>query len=114
MSGQVSFDFRKSGEVAVLAMSGALTVENANDIKGALLMAFNEGSDVHLKLNEIRAVDLSFIQVLCASSSKARKESRAFRVYGPGSFVQSVEEAGFPDALISLTHEEEYEAGVPG
>jgi anti-anti-sigma factor len=105
--GNVGFNLEEKKDATVLDISGELTVENAGDIKGALLEAFRAGKDVILKLKKVSAVDLSFIQILLAAYSKARSESRALTVKGPKTFVQAVEEAGFSSVFNALKGEKD-------
>ncbi len=61
------FSLEQSGNFAVLAVNGPVTVERACELKEILLRAVNEAEHVVLDLERVTAVDVSCLQILCSA-----------------------------------------------
>ncbi len=55
------------GKEGTLSLAGDLTMAEVQETKQALLEAIGEVDTLRLDLKEIEAVDVSFIQLLCAA-----------------------------------------------
>lgn len=84
-------------ESVVVGLAGALTVDSAVKIKTKLLGALASGKSVVVELGDVTDVDLSFLQLLVASSRTAAKKKKRFKLNGPlpDVFIKAVEDSGF-------------------
>jgi len=51
----------------VLRLAGRLGIENASELKGALVEAFQSGQGLDLDVSAVESADLACVQVLCAA-----------------------------------------------
>jgi anti-anti-sigma regulatory factor len=61
------FSLEQSGNVAVLAVSGPVTVERACELKEILMKALHGADQVVFDLEGMTEVDLSCLQMLCSA-----------------------------------------------
>jgi anti-anti-sigma factor len=57
----------KAGQEVVLSLSGGLTIAEAHETKEVLLGAIGQSDTLRLDLAGVDAVDISFLQILCAA-----------------------------------------------
>ena len=53
--------------VKLLVLGGAMTIQNAGEIRNALLEVFSEGNGVCLEMGTVTEADLAGLQLLCAA-----------------------------------------------
>lgn len=77
--------------------SGDLTISRCDEILSQLREAFDHGKSVRISLQEVTAIDLSFLQLLCAAhrTAAAEKKEISIELPVPDLFRQSVRDAGF-------------------
>jgi ABC-type transporter Mla MlaB component len=80
-----------------LEIEGECTLDRAVEIKSQLLEALQDGGDLILNLDKVTAVDLSFLQLLCAAHRAALRSGKCFAIHPPHSapFIEAAEGAGF-------------------
>jgi anti-anti-sigma factor len=93
-----TFEVRVEDEDVVFRARGDLTVERAREVQEALRQALRQAQHVVLDLQEVSALDLSFLQILCAACKTALAAGRtlAHRGGNGGAFWEGVERAGYP------------------
>ncbi len=93
----MAITLKRSGEEAILTLSGDVTLENADEMRSALIKALIDNGSVSLAFDSLTRVDLSCLQLLCsAHRSAARMNKRlAFSGTWPELFKQCVEDAGY-------------------
>jgi anti-anti-sigma regulatory factor len=91
-------EFRVEDGKAVFSPRGDLTVERADEVREALRQSLRKTQHLVLDLSEVSAVDLSFLQLLCATCKTALAEGRTLTRCGGNreAFWDSVERAGYP------------------
>ena len=78
-----------------MTASGDLTIGSVQDLKGKLIEALNQADLVTLHFQEIKAVDLAIIQLLCATQRAAVSQTKRLAVdMGKGAFGDCVVSAG--------------------
>lgn len=87
----------RSGEVSVLVLKGALTIEYASDLCLALLEAVEGATAVSLDCEEVSAVDLSSVQLMCSLHRLATDMGKTVSFVGtiPETLRTVVTRAGF-------------------
>jgi hypothetical protein len=92
-------DFRvteseKGGE---LFFGGALTIENASEIRSRLIKTLIREDEVVVSIDPDASVDVSFLQLLCSAHVTASKlgKSLALGRSDAGNFLIAVENAGY-------------------
>jgi len=78
----VKIDLQRTGSDAVIVAGGRLTCSHAGLLHQELLGAFAGGGRVDLFLNDVREVDLTFLQLLCAAHRTAAARGAVFTVGG--------------------------------
>ncbi len=81
-----------------VVINGDMTIENAAEIRSALLQALSGGGRLLLDMRKVTGIDLAGLQLLCAAHRSAIACNKDFRVCGTdGEAVRSVSrDAGFP------------------
>ena len=81
----------------VLKFSGDLTIENTRELRQLLLAALDNLEEITLAFEDVTAVDLSFVQLLCAAHRTAVRADKIFQVAGsrPEILKAAVRETGF-------------------
>jgi anti-anti-sigma regulatory factor len=91
-------DFRVTeSEKGELIMGGALTIENASEIRSRLIKTLVREHDVVICIAPDASADISFLQILCSAHYTASKLGRSFLLsHGSGdAFLSTVENAGY-------------------
>lgn len=80
-----------------LTIRGPLTIAEAARFKDALLEALGAGDEVSLDIQEVTALDLSALQLICAAHGSAETAGKRFAVAPDASEVyrKVADEAGF-------------------
>jgi anti-anti-sigma regulatory factor len=80
----------------LLRLSGALTVENAGELRNAFLAALATATTVTVDLGEVQAADIAGLQMFCSAhrTSLAGGKKLFFNRRVPEAFRQAVETAG--------------------
>jgi ABC-type transporter Mla MlaB component len=67
----MTYNFEQSDEGVVLSLDGECTIEHAAPLKDVLQQAMHMGSEILLQLRGVTAVDVSFLQLLCAAHRRS-------------------------------------------
>ena len=80
-----------------LRLAGSLTIGQAAALKGALVTALNDASELRVDLSGITEIDLTGLQLLEASHRSALSRGKQFSVEPRGnrSYLDTVDSAGF-------------------
>ncbi len=97
------------GTEGLLSLTGDLTMAHARETKEALLQAIKEVDTLHLDLKEIDSVDVSFVQLMCATHRECfLSEKKVFLQGGVGTSMQRIlEQAGYCKQLGCSTDAKE-------
>ncbi|MDD5642731.1 MAG: STAS domain-containing protein [Syntrophales bacterium] len=81
----------------VLKFAGDLTIDNAQELHRVLLAALDNATEISLTFAEVTAVDLSFVQLLCAAHRTAIRADKTLKLADPRPEVlkAAVRETGF-------------------
>lgn len=81
----------------VLKFKGDLTIENAQELHRLLLAALDNLEEISLSFEEVTAVDLSFVQLICAAHRTAVRADKNLKLADPRPEVLKavVRETGF-------------------
>jgi anti-anti-sigma factor len=85
------------GTITVV-VNGEMTIQNAEEIRNALLKAFSDGEMLILEMDKVTAIDLAGLQLLCAAHRTSMTDKKHFSVSGIyNEAIKSViMDAGFP------------------
>ena len=91
------FSLEQSGNVAVLAVSGSVTVERSCELKEILMKALHGAEHVIFDLDGMTEVDLSCLQILCSAHRTSTRLNKRITLGNvrPEVFRRAVECAGF-------------------
>jgi len=91
------FTVEQTGGMGVLHLKGALTIQQAGDLKDALLRVLSNAEQVGLSLEQVTEVDISGLQVLCSAFRTALTRNRRLLLSGPipKSFSRTAADSGF-------------------
>jgi anti-anti-sigma factor len=91
------FSLEHSGDVAVLAVSGPVTVEKACELKEILMKALHGAEHVIFNLEGMTEVDLSCLQILCSAHRTSIRLNKRITLGNvrPEVFSRAVECGGF-------------------
>jgi len=64
----------------IVVISGEMTIQNAGEIRIALLEAFSQGEGVCLELGKVTGVDLAGLQLLCAAHRTSITDKKTLTV----------------------------------
>lgn len=85
----------KEGSV-VLNLSGDLLIQHSTELSSALLDALGDADVVEIDVSSAAQVDISCLQLLCASHKMAMKRNKAVRIgKWSDAFMQAAKEACF-------------------
>jgi anti-anti-sigma regulatory factor len=82
----------------IVVVSGGMTIQNAREVRNALMEAFSDGEGVCLEMGKVTEVDLAGLQLLCAAHRTSMTDKKHFSVSGiDNEAIKSViRDAGFP------------------
>jgi anti-anti-sigma factor len=91
------FSLEQSGNVAVLAVNGPVTVERACELKEILMKALHGAEHVVFDLEGVTEVDLSCLQILCSAHRTSARLNKRITIskVRPEVFCRVAECAGF-------------------
>lgn len=90
--------YKMSDEVETVRLTGELTVGHASELKALLRKALQGSSGrIQIKFEDVTAVDLSCLQLLCSAHRTASVMNSRLRLAGerPALFCQTMRAAGF-------------------
>jgi anti-anti-sigma regulatory factor len=95
------YEMKQSGDVWVLTLAGDCTIERAAELRKALLQALDSSAHLVVNPENVTAVDLSFLQLLCSAHRTAlrAKRNRALDIAQPDKFRRMAQDAGFFRAI---------------
>ncbi|HQM21027.1 MAG TPA: STAS domain-containing protein [Deltaproteobacteria bacterium] len=73
---------RGAGEGNLLVLRGALTIEAASRLRGALLKAYESQSALELDVRALESIDLACVQVLCSAHRTFHRVGRDIAIAG--------------------------------
>jgi anti-anti-sigma regulatory factor len=87
----------ETGKEGFLSLMGDMTLAEAQEIKKALLEAVVEVDTLYIDLKEIESVDISFLQLLCASHRECFLSKKQIFLQGGVSNIMEklLERAGY-------------------
>lgn len=92
----MKWDFQKKGDCGELVISGEMTVTKLSGLLPVLVESLAGVKHLALRLEDVLAVDVSFLQLICSSHRTANQlQKKVTLVVSTPSFLQFVEEAGF-------------------
>jgi anti-anti-sigma regulatory factor len=68
--------------IKIVAIGGEMTIQNAGEIRTALLEAFSQGEGVCLEMGRVTGVDLAGLQLLCAAHRTSITNKKHFSIIG--------------------------------
>ncbi len=88
---------KPSNDVEVVTLGGELTIARAAELKELLSESFQGSGSIQIRLEEVSAVDLSCLQLLCSAHRTASAMNRQLSLEGaiPTVFRQVIQHAGF-------------------
>jgi anti-anti-sigma factor len=93
-----------SGESGILAVSEALTIEDAEELKKAVTDALAAATHLLIDLSRVTAIDLCCLQVLCSAHRTAVTEGKTFALLNSGDgFLETIRETGYLRHMGCLT-----------
>ena len=86
-----------SAGVNHIVINGEMTIQNAVEIRNALLDTFSEGNNLQLDMKGVTDVDLTGLQVICAAHISSIKIGKNFTlvINGNEPIMKIVHDAGF-------------------
>ena len=97
MDHSLKVDITEAGKEGFLALAGDLTMVEAQETKKVLLEAIEKVDTLHLDLQKIESVDVSFIQLICAAHRECFLSEKEIFLRGGGRDIidQLLERAGY-------------------
>ena len=91
------FTLEQTGGTGVLHLKGALTIQQAGDLKDALLRVLSGAEQVSLRLEQVTEVDISGLQLLCSAFRTALTRKKKLLISGPvpESITKTAADSGF-------------------
>lgn len=95
----IEFSLDDSGTIGTLVLSGSLAIQHALPLKYALLKAVKGVDRLVINLEQVEAIDLTALQLLCAAHRNLIKSGKKVDLDGtiPEIVNQSVRDSGFID-----------------
>lgn len=92
-----NFMLRNPSGVAVLSISGELTIRVASEARKALLRAMDKSMVIEIDLKKVTCVDFTFLQILCSAHHTANRLNKqlTFSRPFPRPLSEAAETAGF-------------------
>lgn len=92
----MSHCFELSGETGILAVSDALTIEYAGELKTAITDALAAATHLVIDMTRLTTIDLCCLQVFCSAHRAAVKEGKTLSILSGGKgFLESIRETGY-------------------
>ncbi len=92
----MTFSFQQSGETGVLTFKGALTIEDAAELKSVIADALATSTGLVVDAAEIESTDLSCLQLLCSAHRSAVGAGKSLEILNSGGeFAAVLRAAGY-------------------
>lgn len=80
-----------------LTLAGEQTVNQASDLREALIQALDQGDNIEVDCEQVTGVDLTFLQLLCAAHRSAQSAKKIITIVDQenSALSNSVIRAGF-------------------
>jgi ABC-type transporter Mla MlaB component len=93
----MDFHMERSGNSNILTIRGELTIAYAAEFRALLIQSLENTDTVQLRLEGVKEVDLSCLQLLCSAHRSALISNKNLTLNSRGSdaFRQAVENAGY-------------------
>ncbi len=93
----MEYKFIQQGKEGELSLLGSVTIDQANDLKVALLDALSSSDSVMVDLSKADSIDLACMQLLCSAHHTAGTMGKSFSIDAnrPDGVVRSVSAAGY-------------------
>ncbi len=93
----MNFELKPSGGMGILTIGGELTIERAAELRKMLIKSLEIADTVRIRLENVTAVDLSCLQLLCSAHRTALNLNKNLTLSSKMSqvFRQAVEDAGY-------------------
>lgn len=92
----MSHSFELSGETGILAVSDALTIESAAELKTAITDALAAATHLGIDMTRVTTIDLCCLQLFCSAHRAALKEGKTLSILSGGEgFLESIRETGY-------------------
>jgi ABC-type transporter Mla MlaB component len=92
----MTYSFQQSGDTGVLAVSGALTIEDAAELKSVIADALAASTGLMLDMAEVETADLSCLQLLCSAHRSAAHAGKGLELRNAGDgFISGMRAAGY-------------------
>ncbi len=91
------FTYEQSGTAGVLNLEGALTIQQAGDLKDALLRSLSSAEQVSLHLEKVTDIDIAGLQILCSAYRTARAMNKSLILAGglSDALKKAVDDSGY-------------------
>jgi len=93
----VDVSLTKSGKKWVLSLSGALTIDGAEELKAAFVNAVSRYKSIEIAFAQVSALDITCLQLLCSAHRTSVREGKELTIRRPLPVVleRYYAEAGF-------------------
>ncbi|QTA88353.1 STAS domain-containing protein [Desulfonema magnum] len=93
----MNFELKPSGDMGILTIGGELTIEHAAELRKMLIRSLETLDNVRIRIENVTAVDLSCLQLLCSAHRTALNLNKKLTLSSEASqvFNQTVEDAGY-------------------
>lgn len=86
----------KTADGETIVLTGDLTITQTQKVKAELLDALRSASSVEVRMENVRQLDVAFLQLLCSAHRTAAGANKSFAVGGErGRFQALLKKAGF-------------------
>lgn len=97
----IDFKKGKKGQISSLLLKGDMTIYQAAEIKAAIVEALAKSKKLHLDLEKVEDVDLTFLQLLCSAHRTAVCTEKEIILRGnfSDSLKKMIEDSGLPETI---------------
>lgn len=97
ISENINFQINENGESGTLTLKNSVSIQNAEQLKSALLDAYDCMQYFNINVEEVDVIDLSCIQILFSAFESAKSLKKKITIEGtvPEAFKNDIEKAGF-------------------
>ncbi len=86
----------RTAEQEIVVLGGDLTITDMSSVKSELQHALQNASAVLVRLEQVRELDVAFLQLLCSAHRTAADQNKSFRIGGEiEPFRTRLKKAGF-------------------
>jgi len=88
---------KESPGIREIAISGAMTIHHADEIRTTMLVTLNEAEEVRMLMAQVTEIDLVGLQLLCAAHKTSIAMNKRFTVAecGDGNVKGTIQGSGF-------------------